>query len=99
MTRSEGDAEDARGGSGADEVRGHLLQPGIGGQFEGGGDCGFVFGVVAQNYDLSASRYRQFEQEEGVFYEQPAVTLERMRQLEQTARRGLDGLLSSRPSK
>ena len=37
--------------------------------------------VVAEKYDLSASRYRQVEQEE-VFYEQPAVTLERMRKLE-----------------
>ena len=37
--------------------------------------------VAAQNYDLSASRYRQVEQEE-VFYEQPAVTLDRLRQLE-----------------
>jgi len=40
--------------------------------------------VAAQNYDLSASRYRQVEQEE-VFYEKPAVTLERMRRLEQAA--------------
>jgi type I restriction enzyme M protein len=40
--------------------------------------------IAAQNYDLSASRCRQVEQEE-VFYEQPAVTLERMRQLEQVA--------------
>jgi type I restriction enzyme M protein len=40
--------------------------------------------VAAQDYDLSASRYRQVEPEE-VFYEQPAVTLERMRQLEQVA--------------
>ena len=40
--------------------------------------------VAAQNYDLSASRYRQVEQEE-VFYEMPAVTLERMRQLERAA--------------
>ncbi len=37
--------------------------------------------VAAQNYDLSASRYRQVEQEE-VFYEKAGVTLERMRQLE-----------------
>ena len=36
--------------------------------------------VVAQNYDLSASRYRQVEQEER-FYERPATTLERLRQL------------------
>jgi hypothetical protein len=40
--------------------------------------------VVAQNDDLSASRYRQVEQEE-VFYDQPAVTLKRMRGLEQVA--------------
>jgi type I restriction enzyme M protein len=40
--------------------------------------------VVAEKYDLSASRYRQVEQEE-VFYENPAITLERMRQLEQAA--------------
>ena len=40
--------------------------------------------VVAEKYDLSASRYRQVEQEE-VFYEKPAITLERMRQLEHAA--------------
>ncbi len=40
--------------------------------------------VAANKYDLSASRYRQVEQEE-VFYEQPAVTLSRLRQLEQAA--------------
>lgn len=40
--------------------------------------------VVAQNYDLSASRYRQIEQDE-VYYEKTAVTLDRMRALEQTA--------------
>ena len=40
--------------------------------------------VVAQNYDLSASRYRQIEQDE-VFYENPTVTLDRMRALERTA--------------
>jgi len=37
--------------------------------------------VAAQKYDLSASRYREIEQEE-MFYEKPAVTLERMRQLD-----------------
>ena len=37
--------------------------------------------VRANKYDLSASRYRQIEQEE-VFYEQPSVTLERLSQLE-----------------
>ncbi|MEI6149143.1 MAG: N-6 DNA methylase, partial [bacterium] len=40
--------------------------------------------VVAQNYDLSASRYRQIEQDE-VFYEKAAVTLDRLRALEKTA--------------
>ena len=52
--------------------------------------------VVAQNYDLSASRYRHVEQED-VFYEQPAVTLERMRQLENVAGNELASLLSSLP--
>jgi type I restriction enzyme M protein len=47
--------------------------------------------VVAEKYDLSASRYRQVEQEE-VFYEKPAVTLERMRQLEQVAESDVAGL-------
>jgi len=40
--------------------------------------------VKANNYDLSASRYRQVEQDE-VFYEKPEVTLERMRELDQVA--------------
>ena len=40
--------------------------------------------VVAEKYDLSASRYREVEHEEA-FYEEPSVTLERMRQLEQAA--------------
>ena len=52
--------------------------------------------VVAQKYDLSASRYRQVEHEE-VFYEQPAITLERMRQLENVAGTELRSLLSSLP--
>jgi type I restriction enzyme M protein len=37
--------------------------------------------VKTNKYDLSASRYREIEQEE-VFYEKPDVTLERLRQLE-----------------
>ncbi len=52
--------------------------------------------VRANNYDLSASRYRQIEQEE-VFYEKPAVTLDRMRQLETAAERdiaALEGMLA-----
>jgi len=40
--------------------------------------------VAANKYDLSASRYRQVEHED-VFYEDTAVTLERMRQLEKAA--------------
>jgi len=37
--------------------------------------------VRANNYDLSASRYRQVEQDE-VYYEAPQVTMERLLQLE-----------------
>jgi type I restriction enzyme M protein len=37
--------------------------------------------VKANNYDLSASRYRELKRED-VFYEQPDVTLARLRQLE-----------------
>lgn len=40
--------------------------------------------VKANNYDLSASHYRQIEQDE-VFYEKPVVTLRRLRKLEATA--------------
>lgn len=40
--------------------------------------------VKAYKYDLSASRYRQVEQDEE-FYEEPKVTLKRLRQLEATA--------------
>jgi type I restriction enzyme M protein len=40
--------------------------------------------VKAHKYDLSASRYREIEQDE-VFYEEPHVTLERLRQLERFA--------------
>jgi type I restriction enzyme M protein len=40
--------------------------------------------VAANKYDLSASRYRQVEQEE-MFYESTAVTLERLRLLETAA--------------
>lgn len=39
--------------------------------------------VKANKYDLSASRYRQIEQQE-VFYEKPDVTLDRLRSLEET---------------
>lgn len=40
--------------------------------------------VIAENYDLSASRYRQIEQDE-IFYEIPAVTIARLQSLEKTA--------------
>jgi type I restriction enzyme M protein len=40
--------------------------------------------VKANKYDLSASRYRQVEQDEE-FYEEPNVTLKRLRQLEAVA--------------
>ena len=44
--------------------------------------------VRANKYDLSASRYRQIEQEE-VFYEKTDMTLDRMRQLEAAAERDI----------
>jgi type I restriction enzyme M protein len=47
--------------------------------------------VKANKYDLSASRYRQVEQDEE-FYEQPRVTLKRLRQLENAAISELDAL-------
>jgi type I restriction enzyme M protein len=50
--------------------------------------------VVAQKYDLSASRYRDLEQDE-VFYEQSAVTLGRLLKLEATAKEQVTGLLAS----
>jgi type I restriction enzyme M protein len=40
--------------------------------------------VKANNYDLSASRYRQIEQD-AAFYEEPAITLERLGMLEAAA--------------
>jgi type I restriction enzyme M protein len=47
--------------------------------------------VKAKKYDLSASRYRQVEQDEE-FYEQPNVTLKRLRQLEAAATSEVDVL-------
>jgi type I restriction enzyme M protein len=47
--------------------------------------------VVAQKYDLSASRYRDTHQDI-VFYEKPAVTLGRLAELERTARAIRDNL-------
>ena len=40
--------------------------------------------VVANEYDLSASKYRNVEQD-GEFFENPAVTLDRLRKLEAIA--------------
>ena len=40
--------------------------------------------VKANNYELSASRYRQIEQDE-MFYEKASVTLDRLRKLEGVA--------------
>lgn len=40
--------------------------------------------VKGNNYDLSASHYRQIEQDE-IFHEKPALTLERLRKLEAAA--------------
>ncbi len=45
----------------------------------------------ANKYDLSASRYRQIEQDEE-FYEEPAVTLARLRQLEAAATAEINAL-------
>ncbi len=47
--------------------------------------------VKANKYDLSASRYRQVEQDEE-FYEQPQVTLKRLGQLEIAATIEVDAL-------
>ena len=44
--------------------------------------------VQANNYDLSASRYRETDQDP-VFYEDPRVTIERMMTLEQTIAEGM----------
>ena len=47
--------------------------------------------VKTNKYDLSASRYRQIEQDEE-FYEEPKVTLKRLRQLEAAATGEVDAL-------
>ena len=47
--------------------------------------------VAAQGYDLSASRYRQVEQDEE-YREKPAVTLGRMQALEQAAGKQIKAL-------
>jgi type I restriction enzyme M protein len=49
-------------------------------------------GQVRENkYDLSASRYREVEQDE-VYYEKPRVTMERLRRLEQIITEGIQEL-------
>ena len=48
--------------------------------------------VKAHKYDLSASRYRQIEHDEE-FYEEPKVTLKRLRQLEAAATGEVEALL------
>lgn len=48
--------------------------------------------VKANNFDLSASRYRHVEQDD-VFYEKPDVTLERMRELDAASAAEIDGLM------
>jgi type I restriction enzyme M protein len=50
--------------------------------------------VKANKYDLFAGRYRQVEQEE-VFYENPGITLERLRQLETLTAREVGSLEKS----
>ncbi len=52
--------------------------------------------VKANKYDLSASRYRQVEQDEE-FYEQPRVTLKRLRQLEAVATGEVTALEEAKP--
>ena len=47
--------------------------------------------VAANKYDLSASRYRQVEQDEA-YYEAAGVTLGRLRRLEQVMDQELDQL-------
>ncbi len=49
--------------------------------------------VCANKYDLSASRYRQVEQDEE-FYEEPRVTLSRLKQLDDAMRNALEELES-----
>ena len=50
--------------------------------------------VVANKYDLSASRYRQAEQDE-TYYESPRITMVRLREIEQVMTKALDELEES----
>jgi type I restriction enzyme M protein len=52
--------------------------------------------VVANKYDLSASRYRKFEREEA-FLDKPGITLDRLTQLNVTASSILSNIRSSLP--
>ena len=47
--------------------------------------------VVANKYDLSASRYRQIEPD-GIYYEKPEVTMERLLTLERVMREEVEQL-------
>ena len=47
--------------------------------------------MVANKYDLSASRYRQAEQDEA-YYESPRVTLERLLELERVMTAEIEAL-------
>lgn len=53
--------------------------------------------VRANKYDLSASRYRQLEQDDA-FYDEPQVTLERLVKLEQVMNAELDELRGMLPA-
>lgn len=52
--------------------------------------------IAANKYDLSASRYREIEQEQK-FYEKPAITLERLRKLEAFAAAEISAIEKSLP--
>ena len=49
--------------------------------------------IKINKYDLSASRYRQVEQDQ-IYYEKPAVTMERLLALEQVMEEEIRGDLS-----
>jgi len=52
--------------------------------------------VKANKYDLSASRYREVEQDEA-YYEKPQVTMERLLELERVMRETIEGLMALDP--
>jgi type I restriction enzyme M protein len=52
--------------------------------------------IAANKYDLSASRYRQLEQDE-TYYPDPKLTLERMQRLEDTIQQGIRTLEAMLP--